>query len=42
MRSSNYGKPFEEPTLLRIAEAFEQATEFRNRRPAMAEALAAA
>jgi aspartyl-tRNA(Asn)/glutamyl-tRNA(Gln) amidotransferase subunit A len=37
------GKPFEEPTLLRIADAFEKATEFRERRPAMtAAALAAA
>jgi hypothetical protein len=42
MRSSNYGKPFEEPTLLPIADAFEKATAFRSRRPAMAEALAAA
>ncbi len=36
------GKPFQEPTLLRIAHSFEEATDFRNRRPAMAEALAAA
>jgi aspartyl-tRNA(Asn)/glutamyl-tRNA(Gln) amidotransferase subunit A len=27
------GKPFEEPTLLRIADAFEKATEFRQKRP---------
>jgi aspartyl-tRNA(Asn)/glutamyl-tRNA(Gln) amidotransferase subunit A len=32
------GKPFQEPTLLRIADAFEKATEFRNRRPARAAA----
>ena len=30
------GKPFEEPTLLRIADAFEKATPFRNTRPALA------
>jgi aspartyl-tRNA(Asn)/glutamyl-tRNA(Gln) amidotransferase subunit A len=29
------GKPFREPTLLAIADAFEKATEFRNRRPAI-------
>jgi aspartyl-tRNA(Asn)/glutamyl-tRNA(Gln) amidotransferase subunit A len=32
------GKPFQEPTLFRIADAFEKATEFRNRRPAIAPA----
>ncbi len=36
------GKPFQEPILLRIAHSFEEATGFRNRRPAMAESLAAA
>ncbi len=30
------GKPFQEPTVLRVADAFEKATEFRNRRPALA------
>jgi aspartyl-tRNA(Asn)/glutamyl-tRNA(Gln) amidotransferase subunit A len=30
------GKPFEEPTLLRIADAFEKATPFRNTRPVLA------
>ncbi len=29
------GKPFEEPTLFRIADAFEKATPFRNSRPAL-------
>ena len=29
------GKPFDEPTLLRIADAFEKATPFRNSRPAL-------
>ncbi|MBV8934871.1 MAG: amidase, partial [Alphaproteobacteria bacterium] len=29
------GKPFQEPTLLRIADAFEKATQFRERRPAL-------
>jgi aspartyl-tRNA(Asn)/glutamyl-tRNA(Gln) amidotransferase subunit A len=29
------GKPFQEPTLLRIADAFEKATPFRDRRPAL-------
>jgi aspartyl-tRNA(Asn)/glutamyl-tRNA(Gln) amidotransferase subunit A len=29
------GKPFREPTLFRIADAFEKATPFRNRRPAI-------
>jgi aspartyl-tRNA(Asn)/glutamyl-tRNA(Gln) amidotransferase subunit A len=36
------GKPFAEPTLLRIADAFEKATPFRDRRPAMTAAPAAA
>ena len=31
-------KPFQEPTLLRIADAFEKATPFRDRRPALAAA----
>ena len=29
------GKPFEEPTLFRVADAFEKATPFRSQRPAM-------
>ena len=29
------GKPFQEPTVLRIADAFEKATDFRNKRPAL-------
>jgi aspartyl-tRNA(Asn)/glutamyl-tRNA(Gln) amidotransferase subunit A len=29
------GKPFEEPGLLRIADAFEKATNFRNARPTL-------
>ena len=29
------GKPFQEPTVLRIADAFEKATPFRGRRPAL-------
>jgi aspartyl-tRNA(Asn)/glutamyl-tRNA(Gln) amidotransferase subunit A len=29
------GKPFQEPTLFRVADAFETTTPFRNRRPAM-------
>ncbi|HLY88411.1 MAG TPA: amidase [Acetobacteraceae bacterium] len=33
------GKPFQEATVLRIADAFEKATPFRNRRPAMSSAL---
>ncbi|HEY2541142.1 MAG TPA: amidase [Stellaceae bacterium] len=36
------GKPFQEPTVFRIADAFEKATEFRNRRPALITARAAA
>ena len=32
------GKPFQEPTVLRIADAFEKATEFRNRRPVLTSA----
>jgi aspartyl-tRNA(Asn)/glutamyl-tRNA(Gln) amidotransferase subunit A len=31
------GKPFQEPTVLRVADAFEKATGFRARRPAMTE-----
>jgi aspartyl-tRNA(Asn)/glutamyl-tRNA(Gln) amidotransferase subunit A len=34
-------KPFQEAALFRIAHAFEQATPFRSRRPAMTETLAA-
>ena len=30
------GKPFAEPTVLRVADAFEKATPFRNARPALA------
>jgi Asp-tRNA(Asn)/Glu-tRNA(Gln) amidotransferase A subunit family amidase len=29
------GKPFQEPTLFRAADAFEKATPYRNRRPAL-------
>jgi aspartyl-tRNA(Asn)/glutamyl-tRNA(Gln) amidotransferase subunit A len=29
------GKPFQEPTLFRIADAFEKATPFRSQRPAL-------
>jgi Asp-tRNA(Asn)/Glu-tRNA(Gln) amidotransferase A subunit family amidase len=29
------GKPFQEPTLFRIADAFEKAASFRDRRPAL-------
>jgi aspartyl-tRNA(Asn)/glutamyl-tRNA(Gln) amidotransferase subunit A len=29
------GKPFQEPTVFRVADAFEKATDFRNTRPAM-------
>jgi aspartyl-tRNA(Asn)/glutamyl-tRNA(Gln) amidotransferase subunit A len=29
------GKPFQEPTVFRVADAFEKATPFRNRRPAL-------
>ena len=36
------GKPFQEATLLRVADAFERATPFRNRRPALSSALAPA
>ena len=36
------GKPFQEPTLFRVADAFEKATPFRTRRPAMSNALVAA
>jgi aspartyl-tRNA(Asn)/glutamyl-tRNA(Gln) amidotransferase subunit A len=35
-------KPFEEPTLFRIADAFEKATPFRSQRPALVSARAAA
>jgi Asp-tRNA(Asn)/Glu-tRNA(Gln) amidotransferase A subunit family amidase len=36
------GKPFQEPTLFRVADAFERATPFRTKRPAMSETLVAA
>jgi aspartyl-tRNA(Asn)/glutamyl-tRNA(Gln) amidotransferase subunit A len=36
------GKPFQEATVLRIADAFEKATPFRARRPALSSALVAA
>ncbi|MGH7048124.1 MAG: amidase [Stellaceae bacterium] len=36
------GKPFQEPTLLRIADAYEKAAGFRSRRPAMLDTVAAA
>jgi aspartyl-tRNA(Asn)/glutamyl-tRNA(Gln) amidotransferase subunit A len=36
------GKPFQEPTVFRIADAFEKATEFRRRRPALATTALAA
>jgi aspartyl-tRNA(Asn)/glutamyl-tRNA(Gln) amidotransferase subunit A len=36
------GKPFQEPTLFRVADAFEKATPFRAQRPSMVSALAAA
>jgi aspartyl-tRNA(Asn)/glutamyl-tRNA(Gln) amidotransferase subunit A len=36
------GKPFQEPTLFRVADAFEKATTFRSRRPALSAALVAA
>ncbi|HXA21080.1 MAG TPA: amidase, partial [Acetobacteraceae bacterium] len=36
------GKPFQEPTLFRVADAFEKATPFRARRPALSAALVAA
>jgi aspartyl-tRNA(Asn)/glutamyl-tRNA(Gln) amidotransferase subunit A len=32
------GKPFQEPTLFRIADAFEKATAFRGHRPALVSA----
>jgi len=32
------GKPFQEPTLFRIADAFEKATPFRSQRPALVSA----
>ena len=36
------GKPFQEATVLRAADAFEKATPFRDRRPALSSALVAA
>jgi aspartyl-tRNA(Asn)/glutamyl-tRNA(Gln) amidotransferase subunit A len=36
------GKPFQEATVLRVADAFEKATPFRDRRPALTAALVAA
>src|SRR5271165_2904882 len=36
------GKPFQEATVLRVADAFEKATPFRDRRPALLSALVAA
>ncbi len=36
------GKPFQEATVLRAADAFEKATPFRGRRPALSSALVAA
>jgi aspartyl-tRNA(Asn)/glutamyl-tRNA(Gln) amidotransferase subunit A len=36
------GKPFQEPTLFRVADAFEKATPFRAQRPALVSARAAA
>jgi aspartyl-tRNA(Asn)/glutamyl-tRNA(Gln) amidotransferase subunit A len=36
------GRPFEEPTVLRVADAFEKATDFRNVRPALVSTAAAA
>ena len=36
------GKPFQEATVLRVADAFEKATPFRDRRPALRSALVAA
>jgi aspartyl-tRNA(Asn)/glutamyl-tRNA(Gln) amidotransferase subunit A len=36
------GKPFQEATVLRVADAFEKATAFRTRRPMPPPALAAA
>jgi aspartyl-tRNA(Asn)/glutamyl-tRNA(Gln) amidotransferase subunit A len=36
------GKPFQEATVLRIADAFEKATPFRDRRPALSAALVTA
>jgi aspartyl-tRNA(Asn)/glutamyl-tRNA(Gln) amidotransferase subunit A len=36
------GKPFQEPTLFRIADAFEKVTPFRAQRPALVSARAAA
>jgi aspartyl-tRNA(Asn)/glutamyl-tRNA(Gln) amidotransferase subunit A len=32
------GKPFQEPTLFRIADAFEKATPFRGQRPGLVRA----
>ena len=36
------GKPFQEATVFRVADAFEKATPFRDRRPALLSALVAA
>jgi len=36
------GKPFQEATVLRTADAFEKATPFRDRRPALTRSLVAA
>jgi aspartyl-tRNA(Asn)/glutamyl-tRNA(Gln) amidotransferase subunit A len=36
------GKPFQEATVFRVADAFEKATAFRDRRPALLSALVAA
>jgi aspartyl-tRNA(Asn)/glutamyl-tRNA(Gln) amidotransferase subunit A len=36
------GKPFPEPTLFRIADAFEKAASFRSQRPAFVSTRAAA
>jgi aspartyl-tRNA(Asn)/glutamyl-tRNA(Gln) amidotransferase subunit A len=36
------GKPFQEPALFRVADAFEKATPFRARRPALSAALVTA
>jgi len=33
------GKPFQEPTVLRLADAYEKATDWRSRRPAMLDAV---
>jgi aspartyl-tRNA(Asn)/glutamyl-tRNA(Gln) amidotransferase subunit A len=36
------GKPFQEATVLRVADAFEKATDFRAARPALSAALVSA